>query len=204
MRTAQSDAALAHLREVEPRFRPYIDAHGAPPWKRTRNPFHALSRAIVFQQLSGKAATTIFTRFEALFPGQSFPTPEDVLKKPLPRLKSAGLSKQKASYLKDLARCFRDEVITPKRFGRMSDEAISIELLQVKGIGQWSADMFLMFALNRPDVLPVGDLGVKKGLQVLLELQALPTALEMQRLAEPWRSYRSYASWYLWRAAESP
>ncbi len=180
-----------------------IRAHGRPELKRARDPFRELARAIIYQQLSGKAAGTICGRFEALFPGTRFPLPEQVLEMPLETLRSVGLSKQKASYLLDLSAKYAGGEIEHRRFSRLSDEAISEELIKVKGIGQWSADMFLIFALNRPDVLPVGDLGVRKGMQVYFELEALPKPAEMQTLGEAWRPFRSIGSWYMWRVSEA-
>lgn len=173
-----------------------------PDFKPARNVYAALVRSIVYQQLSGKAADTILRRFLALFPGTGYPKPEAVLKMKDTKMRSAGLSGQKASYIKDLSSKFLDGTIEPKKFKTMSDEEIREHLIAVKGIGRWSADMFLMFALNRPDVLPIGDLGIRKGFQKLFKMKELPDPKKMERLAEPWRPYRTIASWYLWRLAD--
>jgi DNA-3-methyladenine glycosylase II len=197
--------ALAALR-AEPTMAALIRAHGAPTFARTRNPFQSLARAIVYQQLAGAAAATIYGRFVALYPdlpAGGFPTPEALLATPLPRLRGAGLSQQKASYLLDLAAHFADGRIQPRRFGRLSDDEIAAALIPVKGIGRWSVDMFLMFGLNRPDVLPTGDLGVQHGMRIYFGLRGVPTPAAMERLAERWRPFRSIAAWYMWRVKEN-
>ncbi len=190
--------ALRHLRR-DPHLAPLIAAHGPAQFYPKPNAFRALTESIVYQQLSGKAAAAIFDHFLDIFPGRRFPTPEQLMGVPVPRLRAAGLSSQKASYLLDLAARFHDGAIAPRRFRKMTDEEISDHLIQVKGIGQWTADMFLMFALNRPDVLPVGDLGIRNGFKKLYNLSEPPTAEQMEVLAEAWRPHRTVASWYLWR-----
>jgi DNA-3-methyladenine glycosylase II len=193
--------ALRHLRR-DAHLAPLIAHHGPPTFRPARSAFRALTESIVYQQLSGKAAAAIFDHFLDIFPGRRFPTPEQLMGVPVPRLRAAGLSSQKAAYLLDLAARFHDGTIAPRRFRKMTDEEISDHLIQVKGIGQWTADMFLMFALNRPDVLPVGDLGVRKGVQQFFGLADLPDPPEMQRLAVPWQPYRTVGSWYMWRVVE--
>ncbi|MBI3242182.1 MAG: DNA-3-methyladenine glycosylase 2 family protein [Chloroflexi bacterium] len=193
--------ALRHLRR-NPHLAPLIAKHGRPTFRPTHNTFRALTESIIYQQLSGKAAAAIFNHFLDIFPDRRFPAPARLLAVPLPRLRAAGLSTQKATYLLDLATKFCDGSLRPGNFGQMSDEEISQHLIQVKGIGQWTADMFLMFGLNRPDVLPVGDLGIRNGFKKLYGLRDLPTADEMITLAEPWRPHRTVASWYLWRVVE--
>ncbi len=179
----------------------FIKSFG-PLWfrrKHTQEPFQALSESIIYQQLSGKAAGTILKRFVALWPRKKFPTPDDVLKIKTEKLRSAGLSGQKASYLKDLAAKFKDGTINPKLFGKMSDQEIVEHVVAVKGIGEWTAHMFLMFTLHRPDVLPVGDLGIQKGFQKLFKLRAKPSAKHMERLSKNWVGHRTMACMYLWR-----
>jgi 3-methyladenine DNA glycosylase/8-oxoguanine DNA glycosylase len=193
------EAALRHLRSAEPRLRTLIERHGPPRLQRTRNSFQSLARSIIYQQLSGKAAATIYRRFLQLFPTHRFPTPAAVRSMPVARLRSAGLSRQKATCLHALARNYLQGDIRPRRFNQMSAAEITVTLTRVKGIGPWTADMFMIFALNRPDVLPVGDLGVRKGMQRLCTLATLPDAETMRRVASPWRPFRSAASWYLWR-----
>ncbi len=196
------EAALRHLRSAEPRLRTLIERHGPPRLQRTRNSFQSLARSIIYQQLSGQAAATIYRRFMELFPTRRFPSPEAVHAMSLAQLRSAGLSEQKATYLHTLAQKYLKGDIQPRRFNHMSGAEITAALTQVKGIGPWTADMFLLFALNRPDVLPVGDLGVRKGMQRLYQLSALPDAETMRQLAAPWQPFRSVGSWYLWRLME--
>jgi DNA-3-methyladenine glycosylase II len=200
MPPAYLEASVAKLRR-DRRFAALIERHGPPPLKRTTNAFQSLNRAIVYQQLAGAAAATIHGRFVALFGRpRGYPTPAEVLAMPLPRLRSAGLSKQKASYLLDLAAHFDDGRVSSRRLARMDDDAVVDALMPIKGIGRWTVDMFLLFGLNRPDVLPTGDLGVQHGMRAFFGLRAPPRPARMIELAEPWRPYRSIGSWYMWRA----
>lgn len=192
--------ALRHLKKDKV-FAKIIARHDKPAFNE-RNPFAALVSAIIYQQLSGKAAGTIHKRFLALYPKKKHPSPEDILKTPARKFLSVGVSRQKREYLKDLSRKFLDGTIAPKKFPKMTDEEIREHLIRVKGIGVWTADMFLMFTLHRPDVLPTGDLGIQKGFQKLFKLRQLPTPTKMERLAEAWRPHRTVASWYLWRIVD--
>lgn len=194
--------AIRHLKR-DPHLAPLIAAHDRPAFKPQANAFRALTEAIIYQQLSGRAAGAIFSRFLDLFPGRRFPAPRQLLAAPAGRLRSAGLSAQKAAYLIDLAAKFHDGTLQPRRFSKMTDDEISEHLIQVKGIGQWTADMFLMFSLGRPDVLPVGDLGIRNAFKKLYRLRKEPTPDKMTTLAEPWRPYRTVAAWYLWRVLEN-
>lgn len=186
----------------DPRFRPLIQQHGRPDFERGKNPFRALVRSIMYQQISGKAASAILARFTNLFSGKNFPTSKDVCAMPMQKLRSAGLSPQKALYIKDLAKKFSDGAIRHRSFRRMTNDEIIEHLVQVKGIGVWTAHMFLIFTLQRPDVLPTGDLGIQKGFQIVYKLKKLPKHKKMEELARPWRAHASVASWYLWRAAD--
>ncbi|MEK7156896.1 MAG: DNA-3-methyladenine glycosylase [Patescibacteria group bacterium] len=183
------------------RFAPLIKEHGLPDLKRGKNPFHALVRSIIHQQVSGAAAETIHARFLAVFPRGKFPTPEAVRAMSLTKMREAGLSGQKASYIKDLAEKFADGTIKHRSLHKMETEDLVGHLTQVKGIGVWTVHMFLIFTLNRPDVLPTGDLGIRKGFQALYKLKDLPDHAQMERLARHWRPHASAASWYLWRVA---
>jgi len=210
MKNDLSDSLRALRRDK--RFAPLIKKHGAPDLKRGKNPFSALVRSIIHQQVSGAAAETIHTRFVGLFqptdnvrPRRSnmrFPTPEMVRAMPLGKMRGAGLSAQKASYIKDLAEKFSDGTIRHRSLRRMESSDIIEHLTQVKGIGVWTVHMFLIFTLKRPDVLPTGDLGIRKGFQILYRLKTLPDHSQMERLAVPWRAHASTASWYLWRVAD--
>lgn len=202
-REVAMEDALAHLGQGDPRMARLIERHGPPPLERTTNVFASLARAIIYQQLSGKAANTICGRFEALWEGENFPRPEQVLGASPESLRAVGLSRQKASYLQDLAARFCRGEVRAGDFDQLTDEEIARELTAVKGIGQWSADMFLIFALNRPDVLPVGDLGIQKGMQIYFRMRTLPKPERMIRSAAPWRPYRSVACWYMYRVAEN-
>ena len=179
----------------------FIKRHGPIKHRREHamGAFQSLCESIIFQQLSGKAAGTILARFVALFPKKKFPSPEDVLKIETEKMRSAGLSGQKASYLKDLAAKFKDGTIDPKLFPKMSDAEIIEHVVAVKGIGEWTAQMFLMFTLARPDVLPTGDLGIQKGFQKLFALRNRPSPKQMEKLAANWQGHRTVACMYLWR-----
>ena len=192
-------AAIAHLRKADPVMAQLIDQVGA--FKLARHPehFQALVRAIMFQQLAGAACQAILDRFVALFPDSAFPTPAQVLEATDVQRRGAGLSRQKLAYLRDLAKHVGEEALNFKRFPRMDDEEIITELIRVKGIGRWTAEMFLMFNLRRPDVLPVGDLGFQTAAMRAYGWKQLPTAKELKELGERWRPYRSVAVWYLWQ-----
>jgi DNA-3-methyladenine glycosylase II len=160
------------------------------------DPFKALIRAIVGQQLSAKAAATIFARFEALF--DAFPDASQVLSVSDERLRAVGLSSQKLGYLRDLCSRIVQGELPLDVLDRMDDEAVIERLTQVKGIGRWTAEMFLIFRLQRPDVLPLGDLGILKAVQRAYKLRKTPSPDRLTRIGEAWRPYRSVACWYLW------
>ena len=196
------DAALAHLAKVDPKLAPLIERHGPPALAPTRQPIESLARAIASQQLSGAAARTIWGRVLALYGGR-FPAPARILATPDAQLRAAGLSGAKTAALKDLARHVVEKRLVPARLPKATDDEIHAMLLPVRGIGPWSVHMFMMFSLARPDVLPVGDLGVRKGMQQHFRLRKLPSPERMTELARPWAPYRSVASWYMWRLLES-
>jgi DNA-3-methyladenine glycosylase II len=176
-----------------------IRRHGSCGLARAQHtdPFKALIRAIVSQQLSTRAAATIFARFEALFES-GFPAATEVRGMSDARLRACGLSSQKLGYLRDLCRRVEDGSLPLGALDRLSDDQVIDALTQVKGIGRWTAEMFLMFRLHRPDVLPVGDLGIVKAVQKNYGLRKTPTPDRLVRLGESWRPYRSVACWYLW------
>lgn len=184
-------------------FAPLVKKYGPPDFgaRRQKNAFQALLRAIVYQQISGKAASAILSRVIALFPSGK-PTPEVLLKTPVAKLRKAGLSPQKIGYARGLARKCLDGTIQERKFPRMSSGEIIDHLIQVKGVGAWTAHMFLIFTLKRLDVLPTGDLGIRKGFQITYKLRALPDHARMEHLAKGWRAHASVASWYLWRVAD--
>lgn len=164
--------------------------------------FAALLRSIIYQQLSGFAAAAIHTRVLALFPAQK-PSPRHVRKISATKLRAAGLSVQKIAYVRDLAQRFLDGTIDPRRFPRMSSDEIVEHVVQVKGVGEWTAHMLLIFSLRRSDILPVGDLAIRKGFQRVYGLRTTPTKQRMERIARPWREHASIASWYLWREMDT-
>lgn len=194
--------AIRHLRTADQKLAPVIDKHGEPTITPTTDAVRSLARAIVSQQLSGRAAETIWGRFLGLYRGR-FPRPAAILATEDAALRGAGLSGAKAAALKDLARHVVEKKLVPARLPAASDAEVAAMLLPVRGIGPWSVDMFLMFALARLDVLPVGDLGIRKGMQRHFGLRKLPEADKMTRLAAPWRPYRSVAAWYMWRLLET-
>jgi 3-methyladenine DNA glycosylase/8-oxoguanine DNA glycosylase len=199
------DIACRHLCGADPAMGSLIGRVGEFTMRPvpTHSLFQVLVRSIVYQQLTGKAASTILGRVVDLFAPKRFPTPGDLLEVPSDRLRSAGLSTAKTAALKDLAgRTLDGTVPSLARVRLMDDEEIIERLILVRGIGRWTVEMLLIFKLGRPDVLPVGDLGVRKGFAVTLGKRKLPEPAAMVRRAERWRPYRSVASWYLWRALE--
>ncbi len=165
------------------------------------DPFRALVRAIISQQLSTQAAATIARRFDALFDGK--PTPARVNAALDDQLRGVGLSGQKLRYIRDLCARIEGGLLPLTTLGQMDDEGVITVLTEVKGIGRWTAEMFLMFRLHRPDVLPVDDLGIVKAVQRAYRMRTLPTPKRLTRLGEDWRPYRSVACWYLWRSLEN-
>lgn len=198
-----------HLRRADPKLAALIDKHGPSPLpQRASSPqttalhYEGLVRAIVSQQLSGKAADTIFARVIALGNG-SLPSPHILTQLPDDALRKAGLSGAKTKSIKDLATRIQNGSIALDSIHAHDDESVIQQLTQVKGIGRWTAEMFLMFRLGRLDILSTADLGLRKGMMHLFQLSDLPDPKRMEELAAVWRPYRSVASWYLWRAAEA-
>ena len=197
--TARHRRAVHHLQTADPVMRRIIARVGPCRLKRYPRYFVTLCDSIVSQQLSSRVAEVIFARFEALYP-DGRPTPERVAATPVPRLRTAGLSGQKARYLKELARGFTSGRIRSHRFARQSNDEIIEALTAIHGIGRWTAEMFLMFSLNRLDVLPVDDFGIKKAIQRAYGFRVLPKPVTMRRIGRPWHPYETIASWYLWRS----
>lgn len=198
------EQAVRHLRKADPALARVIARVGRCRFSRreTGSHFAALTRAIVFQQLSGKAAATILGRLHGLYGGRA-PTPRELIATSDESLRSVGISPQKTKYLRDLAAHVDDGRLPTARLGRLSDERIMEALIGVKGIGRWTAQVFLMFRLNRPDVLPEGDLGIQKAIQRAYGLRRMPTPERVMKIGEPWAPYRSIASWYLWRSLDA-
>jgi DNA-3-methyladenine glycosylase II len=169
---------------------------------RPADAYGALLRAIVGQQLSVKAARSIYNRFTDLFGGHT-PTPEELLAVDAEELRGVGLSRAKAGYVRSLAEHVAAGELELDRLDELSDDEVTAELVAVKGLGRWTADMFLIFHLGRPDVLPVGDLGVRRAVQRLYGFEGPPSAAELEALGERWRPYRSLASLYLWESLDN-
>lgn len=187
----------------DPRLGAHIRKLGATrPSFGPRDPFHALVRAVLSQQLSTKAADTIERRVLALVGGESGFTPASLLALDPAAIRAAGVSGTKIAYLRDLAAHVMDGTLDLHGLRHKTDEEIVVEITAIKGFGRWSAEMFLMFCLHRPDVFPVGDLGIAKGMRILTGMKCRPKPRTMVRAAEAWRPYRSIASWYLWRLLE--
>jgi DNA-3-methyladenine glycosylase II len=192
--------AINHLKKSDPVLSAVIVRTGVYRMRYSPPEFHTLAEAIVYQQLNGKAAVTIFKRFAALA-GDPV-TPEGILKLTDVQLRSAGLSRQKSSYLKDMAERASSGELDFTRLPNMSDDEVIKHLTQVKGVGVWTAHMFLMFALRRPNVLPTGDYGIRLAIKKLYKKRKMPKPDVMTKIAKPWEPYRSVACWYLWRSLD--
>jgi DNA-3-methyladenine glycosylase II len=200
-----SDYATARriLARRDPVIRDLMREHGECGLAKAQrtDPFRALLHAIIAQQLSTKAAATIEGRFAALFDGR--PTALAIAAMPDDRLRAVGISPQKLRYIRDLCARTMDGTLALDALNELPDEDVIARLTSVKGIGRWTAEMFLMFRLHRPDVLPVGDLGIVKAVQRAYKLRLAPTPVRLTRLGENWRPYRSVACWYLWASLDN-
>ncbi len=200
-------AAAEHLRGADPRLAQVIDRLG--PCRLAIDPapsaYDALLEAIVYQQLTGKAAATIFRRLCGLFDGGGVPRPRALAAAPIERLREAGLSQAKARAVQDLAeKALARRIPSRARLAAMTDEEIVARLTEVRGVGRWTVEMLLIFTLGRPDVLPVHDYGVRKGFARAFGKRQLPAPKALARHGERWRPYRSVAAWYLWRVLDGP
>jgi len=199
-------AGVAHLRAADPVLARLIDEHGeidlVPAARRGRDHYGALVRAIVGQQLSVKAASTIHGRLLDLYGGRA-PAPAEILATDVDALRAVGLSRGKAAYLRSLAEHVLAGTLELDRLDALPDDAVVAELTAVKGLGEWTAHMFLMFQLARPDVLPVGDQGIRNAVMRLYGLETHPSPAELERLAEPWRPWRTLACRYLWESLDN-
>jgi DNA-3-methyladenine glycosylase II len=202
-RAVSAAVAVRHLKRADPTLARVIERVGpcrfAP--RKDGSHFGALTSSSIYQQLSGKAAATIFDRFAGLYGGRA-PTPAELAATPLESLRGVGLSRQKAAYLGDLAARARGGLAI-ERLGALDDEGVVEALTTVKGVGRWTAQMFLMFRLGRPDVLPVGDLGIKKAIQLAYRLRKLPDEARVAKIGAPWRPHATVACWYLWRSLDN-
>jgi DNA-3-methyladenine glycosylase II len=192
--------AVNHLKKSDPVLRAIIERVGPCRMEFSLPEFSSLAEAILYQQLNGKAAVTIFKRFAAIA-GEPL-NPEGILKLSDEQLRAAGLSKQKSAYLKDLAAKTKEGLLNFARMPEMTDEDVIEHLTQVKGIGVWTAHMFLIFSLQRPNVLPTGDYGVQMAIRKFYKKRKLPKPKDMEKIARAWEPYRSLACWYMWRSLD--
>ena len=196
--------AVKYLRQSDPELIPLLDAFKIQDLQPETDYFKSLTRSIVYQQLSGKAAKTISDRFILLYKDKSYPTPVDVINTNHEKLRSVGLSNSKAQYIKNIAHAFLDNPDTYESLEKMDNQDIIDTLITIKGVGPWTVQMFLMFTLNRTDVFPVTDLGVQKGFQHYYKLSEMPTLGQMLKKSEQWAPYRTVVSLYFWRLLEGP
>lgn len=196
--------AVRHLKRADPKLAAVMERVGPCRFEPMREGTHfeAVLRSIVYQQLSGKAAATIHGRVVNLLGGT--PTPEAVNATPDEGFRAAGLSRQKLGYVRDLARQASDGAVPFDKIDSLSDDQVIEALTSIKGVGRWTAQMFLMFRLGRPDVLPAEDLGIRKGVQLAYRTRGLPPPKRVLTLGRPWAPYSTIACWYLWRSLELP
>ena len=197
-------AAYAHLREADPVVGALIEEHGPYQPRPGGDPYASVVRSIMFQQLAGAAARAIQRRFFALYGDEErTPAPVDILATTDEAFRGAGVSRQKTGYLRDLAQHCVDGTLDFDAMPALDDDEVIERLTAVKGVGEWTAHMFLMFELGRPDILPVGDLGVRKGMQAAYGLPETPTPGRAREIGAPWAPFRTVASWYMWRAVDT-
>ena len=203
--TAVRRRAVAHLKRVDPLIAEVIRRVGPCKWEGGSGHTHFgyVLRSIVYQQLSGAAAGTIFGRVQALYGGR-LPTEPEILATRAPKLRAAGLSGRKVEYAKELARMSHSGEISLHELHELPDSAVIATLVRVRGIGRWTAQMVMMFHLGRPDVFPELDLGVQKGVQRLLGMRNLPSPEKTAKIGERWAPFRTVAAWYMWRSLELP
>ncbi|MGH2798812.1 MAG: DNA-3-methyladenine glycosylase family protein [Thermoleophilaceae bacterium] len=198
---------MAALREADPVMARLVEEHGAVVRRdlnrgRPGDAYGALLRSIVGQQLSTKAAASIYGRLVDIFGGHA-PTPRQLLEADPEEIRAAGLSRPKVAYLRDLAQHVEDGTLPLERLPDLPDEEVTEQLTAIKGLGPWTADMFLMFHLRRPDILPVGDLGIRRAVEVEYRMRKLPDPKRLERVARPWRPYRTLACLYLWSSLDN-
>ncbi len=196
-----SKTAVKALKK-DPKLAKIINLVGEYKIKKSKNYYESLVEAIITQQLAGSAAKAISNRFRSLY-GKSFPKPIDVINTTDVKLRKTGLSRPKIKYIKELSKAIESKSLKMRSISKLSDEEVIEQLTLVKGIGRWTAEMFLIFSLGRMDVLPVGDLGLRKGIQLYNSADELPNAAEIEKLAEKWRPYRTVATWYLWKSLKT-
>jgi len=195
------DKKAVKFLKKDPKFAKIIMQVGDYNVKITKNRYQSLVEAIISQQLSGSAANSIRKKFRKLYKSK-FPKPRDVIKTSDSKLRTTGLSKMKIVYIKELSKKIESKELNMRKISTQSDEQVIEVLTDVKGIGRWTAEMFLIFSLGRLNILPVGDLGLKKGIQSMYSLKKLPEKEQIEQLAELWKPYRTVATWYLWKSLQ--
>ena len=195
------DKKAVKFLKKDPKFAKIIMQVGDYNVKITKNRYQSLVEAIISQQLSGSAANSITKKFRKLYKSK-FPKPRDIIKTSDSKLRTTGLSKMKIVYIKELSKKIESKELNMRKISTQSNEQVIEVLTDVKGIGRWTAEMFLIFSLGRLDILPVGDLGLKKGIQSMYSLKELPEKEQIEQLAESWKPYRTVATWYLWKSLQ--
>lgn len=181
-----------------------IKTFGLPELRTDRDPYQALVSSIISQQISGHATQAIRGRFLALFPGSDFPRPQQLAEEDISSLRSAGLSQRKSEYVKAIAQAFLIPNFPASGFNEMTDAEVTEKLTAIRGVGQWTTDMFMIFTLGRLDILPLNDQGIRNGMRIFFGLEQHPSPVEMLDLTAHWKPYRSVASWYLWKLVDEP
>jgi|TARA_B110000196_G_C21007023_1_gene595918 DNA-3-methyladenine glycosylase II len=204
VQTLSVKEAVKFLKQSDPELIPLLDAFDIEDLTPETNYFQSLTRSIIYQQLSGKAAQTISDRFIALYDKKNYPTPSDILKTDSTKLRSVGLSNAKVAYIKNIAEAFLNGTVDVTNLDKLSDEEIMNQLILIKGVGPWTVQMFLMFTLNRSDIFPTGDLGVQKGFQKYFQLETLPSPKMMIERSKKWKPYRTIMAMYFWRVVDGP
>lgn len=195
---------IKKLSSIDIRLKTFLQKFSVPVLPIEKNYFWSLCRSVIYQQISGKAAKKISDRYLSLFDQDIKMTPADVLEIDIEKIYKVGISRQKSSYIKNIANAFSNNIINEKKIFELDDQEIIKQLTSIKGVGRWTAEMFLIFTLRRIDVFPVTDLGVQKGFQIFYSLDKLPTIEMMNQKSESWRPYRTIMSLYLWYAVEGP
>ncbi len=196
--------SIKYLKKIDTGLKKLFECYAVKSLEPEKNYFKALTRSIIYQQLSGKAARIIFERFKSIFPGNNFPCPKDILDIDIEKLRSSGISYAKSQYISNISQAFLDDPDMYLNLDQMNDENIIDSLTKVKGIGLWTAQMFLIFTLNRPDIFPATDLAIQKGYQNYFEIDELPNPTSMIKRSEQWIPYRTTVSLYLWAVLEGP
>ena len=205
--TLESEVMIDGIKKLSSndiRLKTFLQKFRVPVLPIEKNYFWSLCRSVIYQQISGKAAKKISDRYLSLFDQEVKMTPADVLDIDIEKINNVGISRQKSSYIKNIADAFSNKIINEKNISELDDQEIIKQLTSIKGVGRWTAEMFLIFTLRRTDVFPVTDLGVQKGFQIFYSLDELPTIEMMNQKSESWRPYRTIMSLYLWYAVEGP